>query len=131
MAGALVVGGALVEVAAKAKVESTTLARAELIGGLLLSKSGKVTAVSAKGRTTTIGGALTVNALKALKLDGGLRLTAKAMLGRFDHPAKIVLKVGESSVVFADGVLAISAPSKIVLSADGESVLGAKESTQA
>jgi type VI secretion system secreted protein VgrG len=130
-AGTLTVGGALVEVTAKTKSEETKLARAEIIGGIVLSKSGKVTALSCKGRTTNIGGALSVNALKALKLDGGLKLTASALLGSFNHPVNITLKVGGSSVTLGAGVVSVTAPSKISVSVGGENQLGSKESTQA
>jgi hypothetical protein len=131
MAASLTVGGALVEVSAKSKIEDTKLARAELVGGVLMSKSGKETSASAKGRSTTIGGALLVSAQKALKVDGGLKLLADAALGSFTHPTHITLKVGGSSVVLGDGVVSIVAPSKIVVSVSGSNTLASKESTQA
>ena len=130
-AASLTVGGALIEVAGKSKSEETKLARAEIIGGIVISKSGKVTALSAKGRTTNIGGALSVNSLKALKLDGGLKFMAKAMLGTFTHATNITLKVGGSSVTLGEGVVAVTAPSKITVSIGGDNQLGSKESTQA
>ena len=128
---ALTVGGAIIELAKDDKNETCAKARAETIGGIYYSKSGEEWGTTAqKVRNTMVGGFLKVSSLKEMTLVGVETLTTNSMSFGASGEAALTVKVGDTSLVFQDGSIAVSAPSGIKLTVSGKNKQGAKTSTQ-
>jgi type VI secretion system secreted protein VgrG len=123
--GLLTVGGALIEVAKEQKTESAGMARVETIGGLVFTKAGEsVSAKAGKTRLVTVGGAMSATAQGPIAVDATAKVSMEVGSGKFDASA-LLLKVGESFVLFADGVAVINAAETLRLTVDANNELGA------
>jgi hypothetical protein len=129
--GALVVGGALVEIARKDKSEAASQGRIETVGGLVFSKTdGEMKLRSDRTRTVTIGGALQITAVKALTLTGAKQWKGVMATGALEGKSEVLLKVGDTVVLLKDGLLKVVTKTSISMIVDGENNQGAGESFQ-
>jgi len=115
----ITVGGAKVEAVATGKTDTTVGAKATTIGGALLSVTPKNVSISTKNnKTTTVGGAWMANA------GGEAELSSKAAIdivvgGAIAmNGAKVVLKVGGSTVTIANGSVVLDSK-EVKLTASG------------
>jgi type VI secretion system secreted protein VgrG len=121
------VGGAFVDVAVGGVRYATTLARAEVVGALSVSRTGLDTTISARTRSLTVGGACVIDASDAwLTSAPELEATTAGHLG-VDGAGSITLRITKdgaavSEVVLANGVISIKAP-RLVIEAPGDAKL--------
>lgn len=115
----ITVGAAKIEAVAAGKSDTTAGARASTIGGALLSLSGADSGVSTSGaKATTVGGAWLAAAGKDAELSSAADLKINVGGAVIMNAAKIVLKVGGSTVTMSGGKVVLDSK-EIKLTASG------------
>lgn len=113
------VGGAKVEACATGKSDTTLGAKATTVGGALVQASGADVGVKVGGaKATTVGGAWAANAASEVGFESNGNLTVNVGGAVSMNGAKILLKVGGSSVAIGGGSVVIKS-STIKLTATG------------
>jgi len=130
-AEALLVGGAIIELAKQTITQATQRARVELIGALLYQEAKEHIALRAsETRTTTAGGNYTAKSGTAILISGLKSL--ELVVGEFALAAKktLTLKVQNTTVVLKGDHHSIDAPQEITAHADARNDLNALHSAQ-
>lgn len=129
--GALLAGGAIIEIAKAEKNETAGKLRTEAVGGVFFTKAGEEIGTRAsKQRKTHVGGIMKVKATKDMVVSAveELRVEAGSIVVENDKTA--TFRVGETSIVINDGVMTMTGTSHIKIDVSGTSKLGAKKSVQ-
>ncbi|MEZ4296840.1 MAG: type VI secretion system tip protein TssI/VgrG [Polyangiaceae bacterium] len=129
--GVRVVGGSSIEIAAENKAETTVKKRVETIGGVLFQKATKELKIKAgEQRLTQVGGLYSADSQKQLSLSAAEELSMLSASAVHTGNKTVTLKVGDTSVVLANGVINIETKTTMKLSISGENNQGAGTSQQ-
>jgi len=127
----MLVGGAIVELFKGNKADAAGLAKLEAVGGLVFSKAGKVMATRVEMlRSTVVGGILRIDSLKSMLFAGLVKLSKKALSASYEGTKEITLKVGETEIIFKDGLIDMNAPKSITIETTAKNRQAATKSTQ-
>lgn len=129
--GALLAGGAIIEIAKAEKNETSGKLRSELVGGVFFTKAGEEIGTRAsKKRKTMVGGIMKVKSTKDMVVSAvdELRVEAGSIVVEDDKTA--TFRVGETSIVMTDGVMTMTGKTQIKVDISGTNKLGAKKSVQ-
>lgn len=127
----LTVGGSIIEIAAEGKSEQTNLSREEKVAGSVLIDAGmKIATRVGAPRETTIGGSLSAAAAQYVTLAGVEGLQTQSATGNLSGAARLVLKVGDTTIRLEGGVIAVKSKEGINITSAGANVQGHGSSDQ-
>ncbi len=125
------VGGAVIELANENKAETTVKKRIETIGGVLFQKAKKEIKIkSGQTRFTKVGFMYSADSQKMLSLAGAEELSVLSATAVHQGKQRVTLKVGNTIVLLADGVIKIETGKEISLKVSGDNNQGAGKSEQ-
>ncbi|MFO0617585.1 MAG: type VI secretion system tip protein TssI/VgrG [Polyangiaceae bacterium] len=131
MAEALLVGGAILELAKQGLTQGVEKLHLELVGALLHQEAKEHIGIRASNkRTTTVGGNYTATSGTAVLLSGieSLKMTVGELA--IAAKKKLTLKVQDTTLILEKDKHSIDAPNEITAHADGENDLNADRSGQ-
>ena len=128
--GSLDVGGAIIEIAASDKNETAALSREEIVGGMFFTKAGEEIGIRASEARRTEARLMRVTAVEDMTFTAVDEMAVKAGSIEITDRTSATFKVADTTIVMANGVMTISAPSEITLKVSSTNKQGAKTSTQ-